>query len=110
MNRLLTSDAVRVAVTLIVLAGLILLHRQGGLEGTVVAGVLADAANNGPNEMEMDLITKNYYEQLVDVDRDPEWNFGEGWLRDWLRERLGRPAAEPGVEGGGGRRRENDGS
>jgi hypothetical protein len=81
---------VRVFATLTLLGAVMLLHRQGMFEGTVVADVVADSANNGPNEMEMDIITKNYYEQLVDVDRDPEWNFGDGWIREWLRPVLGR--------------------
>lgn len=85
---LLKSESGRVVLGFVVLIGAFGLLRTGTLPG--VAETFVEAlGNTGPNQMERDSITKNYYEELNDVDRDPEWNFGEGWLRPTVQKVMG---------------------
>lgn len=84
--------------TCVVLVGMHAMSRAPGVRETLWGRLLNDAANNGPNQTELDIITKNYYEQLVDVDRSPEWLFGGAELRQRVKDLLG-------LKGGGGARK-----
>ncbi len=52
--------------------------------------IVDDMRNNGPNEVGLDLQTENYYEALLDVDREVEFDFDAlGPVGDFLRKRMG---------------------
>lgn len=52
--------------------------------------IVEDMSDNDPNEVGLDLQTENYYEALLDVDREVELDLDAlGPLGDFLRKRLG---------------------
>lgn len=72
MKDVMASPSLRVWITLLALAAVLLLARIELLSGTP-ARVFNDVANDGPNAVSMDLITQNYYEELLKEDRDHQW-------------------------------------
>jgi hypothetical protein len=72
MKKLATSRAVRIWAVLLALCGFAMLARVGYL-GEKPERLLMDLRNDGPNAVGMDLITQNYYEELLKEDREPEW-------------------------------------
>lgn len=72
MPKLLRSQSFRVWATLFGL-GVILLLARGELLGERPSEYVEDVRDDGPNAVGMDLITQNYYEELLKEDRQPEW-------------------------------------
>lgn len=72
MNLKVPSQALRIWMTLIGLAALLLLTRAG-LLGDSPSRIVHDIANDGPNQVGLDLITQNYYEELLKEEREPGW-------------------------------------
>lgn len=86
MLRLLPSQTARVWGALIVLAALLLIGRAK-LLGETSNQLLRDMQNAGPNAVGMDLITQNYYEELLKEDREAEWR-GLGVFRLFMLKKI----------------------
>jgi len=86
------SDAGRAVVPLVLLLALFYGGREG-LFGGDAKQVVADLKNDGPNEVGLDELTKNYYAGLQETDR--EVNLGSGltmWVRNLFDRRQGLTA------------------
>jgi hypothetical protein len=91
MAKLQISRDARVWMTLIALGVILLLARTDFLRGEP-ARLLSDVCNDGPNAVGMDLITQNYYEELLKEDRNPEWR-GSAFFNSIIRRLTGQELA-----------------
>lgn len=86
MTSFLPSPTARVWGALILLAALLFIGRAK-LLGETGNQLLRDMQNAGPNAVGIDLITQNYYEELLKEDREAEWR-GLGVFRLFMTKKI----------------------